>query len=104
MVQQQLLSCYNWTNILDTKFKIQNLAEPTNSKSLLSTFHNNFLKFQRQCGYDKLEGSTKEFIERDTIEGSSTIEGSGIVDLYRSDMFLHDETEEERFSWIFFKF
>lgn len=56
-----------------------------------------FIEFQRQCGYDKLQVSTKDFTERDTIEGRSTVEGSDTVDLYRLDTFLHDETEEVRF-------
>ena len=47
-----------------------------------------FAAFQREIGYDKLEDSTKDFIERDTKEGSSSI------DLFKKDTFLYDETEE----------
>ena len=47
-----------------------------------------FAAFQREIGYDKLEDSTKDFIERDTKEGSNSI------DLFNRDTFLYDETEE----------
>ena len=47
-----------------------------------------FATLQREIGYDKLEDSTKDFIERDTKEGSSSI------GLFKKDTFLYDETEE----------
>ena len=46
-----------------------------------------FQAFQQQCGFDKLQDSTKDFIEKDTADGGDSI------DLYKPDTFLYDETE-----------
>ncbi len=47
-----------------------------------------FEAFQRECGFDRLEDSTKAIIERDTEDVASS------KDLYKRETFSYDETEE----------
>ena len=84
---QELLELEENFNPVECMTICFNRAREQREKSDFLT-NKDFQAFQRQCGFDKLQDSTKDFIERDTTEGGNSI------DLYKSDTFLYDETEE----------